>query len=596
MTLQRWLSSLVVTGLIIGGVSSAGAALAPERLSKSGKNAPEETMQSGQMQRSLADAAVTAVIGDFRGVLDKACTFVDKVSGSPEYSQRIRGFVDAVARDPGLKGMPAGSGLLWVVFPDGLDVAFVQVTPDKIDEYAQHAQPDHRAAKADGLLVVSSTDKGVSTGLKMASEAAGKLSAAQHASKLQVTVPLAKLSKQFEPQIRAGITGLMGSLAMAQQMMAAQQGGGAAVTTATARMLQGEMLFLLDIAGKVETLRLTIDLPPDGVRIDKEVTFTGKPASIKAESTSSMTPDKVRKMLPGNGAMRAASTFDMKNFAAFLRQELATVLDEMNTPSAQRDQILALIKKWGDAVGDAWALNVLVPGKNIMTGSSIMAVRDPNTILSLLEEMPEIWKTSGLDSLYEGLGIQMNVQFKKDVRIAKGVHIHQMIMDVSPTSGTLSASAAAMAKMMSPGTYNIAVVNDYLVYAMGDQPPIDDLITAAQSGNYPDSKPLRSQGFFGSDAKLYVDYGVGQAIAMMASLQQGLPEQARSALTKMAESVKEADPVQIAGYGGEGKYRFSVLVPMDLITRFAKAIHDLSSSNAPQSPKPSGGETTGTAQ
>jgi hypothetical protein len=231
---------------------------------------------------------------------------------------------------------------------------------------------------------------------------------------------------------------------------------------------------------------------------------------------------------------------------------------------------MSWLKEYNAALSGPMAFDFFDPAKPALSGTAVIGVRDPKAILAILEQLPEKMKTMGLDKVYADLGMPMTMQFKRNVREVKGVAIHQLKMEVEVKSAP--APLQATLKGWASGTYDMAIVDNYLIYAVGGE-SIESMIDALKAKTHPGSKPLAAEAAFGPGGRIYIDYGVGQLMQkLMPADTPGMPPESQEAMKRMAAALADAPPICFAGFAEGGKYRIGMLIPAGLMSGFASAV------------------------
>jgi hypothetical protein len=326
----------------------------------------EASVPAQQIPESLDDALVTVVAGDVRGMLEKLGDFIASVvPGYPEGGPRIQ--VGKMLGDPELAGLSGGAVAL--AFPDQVKVALLEVSPKKADAYLEVAAKSFpQTGKTNGFLLLSDTEAGIEAGKKLASQVKSDL-LKPVVPGVQVTVPVSKLMKQYDQQVQFWLKSLPMMIQL-QQSLAAKRTGNqdAAVTTGMAVLLEAEMRFLYRIVRKVDMMKIGIDLPPGGIRIDS--VFVPVAAASGSGTSGNVRPAaELRKIIPARGAFRAVMTYDARKMSALMTEELGGVLEEMNLPVSESEPALKMLGEWMKISGNGAAFDMITPGKSFIGGS-----------------------------------------------------------------------------------------------------------------------------------------------------------------------------------------------------------------------------------
>ncbi len=364
---------------------------------------------------------------------------------------------------------------------------------------------------------------------------------------------------------------MMGA-AMAQQN---QGGTGAAPDPQVmARVIEAEMRESVSIARQIRTLQFTLDFPKEGMRADSAlvpVANTNLAAFLNAPVDPY--PERLMNLLPGQGAARVGYSMNAKALETFAQKEVEGLATEMKLTKEETDPINEWVRSMMGAMQGGWAMEMMVPGKPMMTGSFACEVEDPAKALSMFEEVQKMYQSGPMANLLKAQGQSMKFQFTRDARRYKDVSVAEGKLEIKME--TLPEEQQKMMKsMFGDMKMEVAVVGNNLVYTMRDE-PVDGLIDAAKAGKNPGAKPLRAQGVFPAGANIYADFGVGAAIQLVSQMMKTmLPAEESAKLEGVAKKTEGAPPITGALYFYPGQTRGGLNVPSELITTLGKAIQE----------------------
>ena len=236
--------------------------------------------------------------------------------------------------------------------------------------------------------------------------------------------------------------------------------------------------------------------------------------------------------------MRIAMAADPRTFGSFIEKELGTALDETGMDSVTREGMMKLVRDWMAVAGDASAADLVIPGKALVSGSTVVEIRDSAAFLKLVEGLPAQIRESGIDKLYADMGIPMKVEVSMNVRQENGIPVHRLTFRTDAEGASGPAAAIAKTVMGDGIVYDFAVVDGHAVYALGGE-SVGDLIDAVKAGAHPDARPAAAEAVFGPDASFYCDYNIGKLIEVMAGIlpKAGLPDKAVKTIRDTADAL-----------------------------------------------------------
>ena len=504
----------------------------------------------------MNEALVTVVVSDIPGLVQQAGDVAGKIQPGMG-ADSIKAQVGAMLGDPELKGLPKGSDAAFVVFQP-VQMLFVEVGGGKAEEYAKKVEESGQiAAAVDGIVVIAQTDEALAAGKKLAPEVKSKMLAASKPPAVTVTIEMPRVIKQFGPQIEGGLAMMAASM---------REAGEDTTVAEAAKMVEGYARFALAMAKQMERLEVSVDLPPEGLRISKTVTPAAGTNLATYVAAPAPKAEDLLKLLPATGAMRAQYVMDAKALAAFLEKEIKPIAKEVGLDDATVSGLLDIIKKAGDAYSGSSAIDAVGSGKGIMDGAAAYAVSDPAAAMALLEDLvAQQDKKGGLGDIYKQMGMSLKLGLKKDARKYKDIAIHEMNLKME-TEG-----CPEMAKLFGDSfKYQVAMVGKVQLLAMGDT-KIEPLIDAALKGDLPAAKPLAAQKLMPSGAALLVDLDVPRYREYIASLAAKVGQEDKK-MESIVEKLAGTEPLTFAGGVVDGKAVGRMVVPVSLMEKVGKAV------------------------
>lgn len=529
--------------------------------------------------QTLDEVTVIVSTGDVKEFVDRSCAFASNFMPGTTPADLREKLVKS-AGIPELKDIPSGMGVAVVILPDdkspmGRSVAFFKAPAASVDSIMKVLESQNmKAVKADGLIVASDKEGNTSAGVALARDVNSKVFTGKQTSALHVKAPVGRLINDNDTTLRCIMKSMPEMIKRSEDASCAKQGRQSMLTTATIRLLQAEMLAIYGAAKRIGALDLSVNCPPDGLRIDCEITPAAAAAPAEKPATT-LDPLKLVKMLPSNGAVRMAAVFDAKALMEFIKTVMGDALEEMNLTDFDGKQVAAWMDEWAAVTGGGMALNMILPEKPFPSGACIIPVTDPKAVLSMLEESPERLKTIGFLKLYEALGMPMKLSFKKNVETVEGVDVHELKVELD-LSRTMPQITEALKSIGGVIQYKLAIVDNFLVYAINGQ-PIADLIKSVKAKGAADANPLAAEKVFGPGAFMYLDYNIGMVLAAVMDFQSAnMPAEAVKMLKKMSAAAANAQPITAAGFEKDGKHMISLHIPLELIKKCVEAGREMS--------------------
>jgi hypothetical protein len=338
------------------------------------------------------------------------------------------------------------------------------------------------------------------------------------------------------------------------------------------------------LAGARETETLVLELVPGAKGAQINLALTPKAKSSLADYLASPvgSPADLIKLLPAKGAVRGAMAVNPQALDKFMNQIVDVACKDANVTPPDRDAFLSMIKDSTGMGADAFAMDMLVPGQSLMTGSSAVRISDPAQGIAQIERSVQNMKTGSVAKMYEKMGVKMDVQFSKNVRQYKGTQIHQFKMALDTvSSGGLQGQAPevasmqqAMQKLMGKVQYEIAVVDKTMVSALGGE-SVDSLIDAAKAKSNPSAKPLAAATVFPGDAKALFDLDGGKLVqSVMTAISSAIPggEEASKEMQAKTAPLIGAQPITAAIFLQGGGAQAKLLVPADFLTKVGQVV------------------------
>lgn len=515
---------------------------------------------------TMNDAMLTVTVGD----VPQFVTRLDEVAKriNPSNPSDMKSIIGMMAGDPSLAGLPAGSGAALVVFTDGTGVFFAEVAKDMLPKYqaAIAAKGNTKVDVADGMLILSKHDARLATGKTIAAEVKAKLLSGAPAAEIKMTVLMPKVVAKHDTDVQA----MLQSMPMMIVSMQNQKTGGQqdfATIQKTARLMEGYGRGMYGLVKQMNSLEIVAKVPPEGIRL--ETTLRPKPGTdlaVAMGAASSQSPQALLKMLPAKGAIRMTAVYNNAAITNLVVKQATAAMQEMNPPTPPDEQkaVLDFIKNGSTFKGDGAALDMMIPGKPLLSGSAVCPVKDPAAAMKYLENIEQNMTSGPLAQMPH----KVKITFAKNVREYKGIPVHQVSIDAI-TSGMLAADVAALPKLMGSGKLDIAFVGNLFLGTAGGE-SIDSLIDAVKAKSNPGYKPLVAMTNFAPTEQVYGDVRVGDLLSALVPVAAEAPGANVGQMREMAKDLQGLPPVTFAKEAHADYGRFSLFVPMDVIVGLGK--------------------------
>lgn len=562
--------------LLIGALSLMATSCTSEKTEPGVETQPLALAPSGEqvtieVPKMLDGALVTIVVGDMSGLIDKAGVLVAKVAPGMD-AAGIKANLGARFNDPDIESsFPPGSGMVVAVLESGGAVTMAEINPKVADAYVQKLAEQGAVAEAvGGVLLITNNREVLAAAKDILDEVNKNMLAGAGKPTVEVTVNLPKILERYDEQIQQLIQTLPAMLGIFQSAAGTGQYT-PEIMQNMVRMLEAEIRTIYHLAKQVEVLHFNLEPRDNGLRINKTVvSLPGADLAALLNAPVAPFPEDLMKILPGKGAMRGAYSVNIEALSDFVEKVANAILDQMNIAGSERE-FINWMKKAVAIYGDGIAMDMMIPGASMMSGSFIMESKDPDAFLKFLESMEEEFETSGLLAFYESMGMPMKFEVIKDVRQHNGVAIHVMKTEMEMTN-IPAAEAERMRELIGDMAYDIAILDDVVIYTMGAQ-PVEELIDAVKAGSNPDARPLAAQSVFAPGAKAYFDIGIGELVnLMMKSVAMSMPSDTPNPFMGIADLFKDVEPVTLAAYLQQGKIKVSLMIPISLFEKIGQAI------------------------
>lgn len=526
-----------------------------------------------QVFAKLDDSFAAITIGDVKELLEEVSTLVNRAA--PGMGEMIPAQVGQFLGDPDLEGFEEGAGLTGVVFPGDQVVVFAEIAAAKREEYEAHAKSQGmQAAIADNLLLLSDSESGIATGKKVAGEVSSALLAENDRGSLEGFLHVPKLFEAYQDAIDSGLAGVF---SMMKSGMAASATGTQDLG-AVMNILEAEVFAFYNILKQVDIASLDVLPNRDGLTLD--FSLMPRPNTNFATFLESValrdSPDLIGP-LPPDGTVRFEAQYDADALKKFVNGETDSLLAAVEWTEEEEADLRKLIGNSLVVYGKGFAGSLLGPSEELLSGAFLYRTDDPERSLELVKEMATDMDAFGLGDLYKGLGMEMKFDYQEAVRVHREVPIHRMEANFE-TDDSMPEESRSILKLFADMSYEMAVVEDLLVYTMGDSPieeVLDNLLGDRPSG----ATPLVSKDRLGEDGLFYMDLSLEGYLRLIGEIMkevvpkpedEGGPD-AIYFLGAAAEAFRGAPPILFAKFAGSGGAQLKVQIPAGLLDKASRA-------------------------
>jgi hypothetical protein len=384
---------------------------------------------------------------------------------------------------------------------------------------------------------------------------------------------VARASEMFKPFVDGGFAMFKGMIA--QQMAKDMKEQGQVMDIGMIMDMYGAMLDM--IMTQTQSVSLVVEPKADMLRLSK--TVSAKPGSdlagmLAKDATGG--PNRLIGFAEDGAAMSFAGNMgeSWKHMYVTSIDLLAVMVGESLT-----DETAARMKKMTvDMINVlegpiAFSFSVDAATKPLFDMKYVLAVKDAERFKSLLKESTELFIESGMVDLYKGMGIEMAYSVEYGTSTYKGVSIDSARLTMKSTQPD-SPMGKALDGMYDGGfDYRWAVVDKICAMAIGGNvdTQIHQMIDQIKAGTHQTMGSEMRTAFSvlpGADkADFVMTYNYVRLFSMMGALAEIMGEEAPDL------DVKTTSHLSIAGWGGENRARFDLVIPkqhmMEMISVFS---------------------------
>ena len=510
----------------------------------------------------MPDTMGCVIVSDVHGFIDGAGTVAAQATPMMN-GMMIKSMIGMQVGDPGLAGIAPGKGLAVVILDQTNAFAVIEVGEAQMGTYASTLAAKGIPSKAvEGVLVLAKTDGEVEKGAALVSVVKEKL-LPRRSPGLRISLQPAALIEKNDAQIQA-------MLQMMPMMMGMQQTPGmdASSIQGMTRMLEAELRILLSLARQCETAGIVLAPKEGSLVISKTVVPKGGTrlaTLLNAPKVTSENP-KIQSGLLGNAAVAVDGTMgNPEAVADFFVAEVEQVIAAMNLQDLNVSNIFTSLKKWMNIYSGSFCETIDFGSESGFAVNYALAVKDEAAALSLFKTMQE--DMGPLLKIYENMGMPMTMEFKENVRVYKGVNIHQFKVAISleqlPEDQRMQMKGMNLTNML----FDVALLKGSLLYSK-DGTKMETLIDRIMDDAFT-APPLKARGVYPAGAFYYLDIDVAKYLSLVASM---MPQVPTNPLPQIAALLQGSAPVASAGFSEEGAVMWSVHIPGSLIGKLGQAV------------------------
>jgi hypothetical protein len=523
---------------------------------------------------SLNDSLAALVIGDFKGLIDGASAVVNQFM--PGMGAAIVSQAGSFVGDSELTGFEDGDGIAAIAFPDNLVVVFAEVGESERSLYQENTtKSGFQSAAVGDLTVFSDRLAGIETGQKVATEVQKTLLEGNDRASLETYIHVPKIIETYKEEIDGAFKSIpeMMKASMAKSATAQPQSEG------MANIIQAEFFSVYNLISQLDIFRLELTPTADGISLGlsflpkKDTNLSRLLIHAKGGDAGNLV-----RMLPGDGAFRMEAAYDAKAFEDFALKEMDAAFASLDWTDEEKANMRKFVEESMQIHGSGFAGAMFGDSDAFLSGAFIYNVEDPERSLKLFREMNANIESFGILDLYKKMGMEMKFEYKENFKEHKGIPIHRMEMNLD-LEGMEEPGAEAFLKSFSNLNYDLAIVEGFLVYTMGDT-PIEELVDRVLEGGSADTLPLISKNQFGEGGSFYMDLGIEGYLRTISNVMKSVPDESEKKgteeiLSKIDASLavlSGAPPICMALFADSEGADFKIHLPTGLLQKASQAV------------------------
>ncbi|MDF7800878.1 hypothetical protein P4C99_15490 [Pontiellaceae bacterium B1224] len=529
--------------------------------------APAVTRAAVEKPQIMEEAMISITVSDLHGFLDEVGNVAAQISPMMN-GPMIKNMVGMQLGDPGLAGIPTGSGLSIVAMDPTNIFAVIEVAEAQSAGYISVAQSVMLQAKyANGVLVLAGTPEA----LAMGAEKSGKVKSAL-LTKRSPELCLAMQPAAMIERNQEAIDGFMQMMpAMLGQSMMSAPGATLESTQATTEIMEGEMIVGMSLAKQCATAE--IKLTPKGGSVQLSKTIVPKAGTALAKLVNAPVVNKENPKIHSGLLDKGTILMDFyfanpEALGEFVATEVEQLMKELQLEDVDADALTANLKKWFELYGIGTGSEMVSFGgaDGQMSIQYVTEVSDPAASLNLLKNMDK--DMAPFFKMYESFGMPITTAFKENVRESDGIKVNELSMSFD-FSGMAPEQRQQMELMgLSNIVYEVAVDNNLMLYSGKGE--MEALIKRVKSGASTQS-PLKARAVYPKGGFYYFDLDMGDYMTLVSRMLPASPETAMMK-QQMSTLFEGVDPLTSAGFKQNGCVMWSVNIPSDLLAKYGQMI------------------------
>lgn len=529
--------------------------------------APAAVRAAVEKPQIMDEAMISITVSDLHGFLDEAGSVAAKIQPMMSGAM-IKNMVGMQLGDPGLTGIPLGSGLSIVAMDPTNIFAVIEVAEAQSTNYIGMAQAQQLQAKYEGgVLLVAGTPEALAAGMAQSGSVKRALLSTRSPELRVAMQPAAMIERNKE-----AIDGFMQMLpALLGQSMMGAPGATLESTQATMKILEGEMFVGLSLAKQCATAEIKLTPRDGGVQLSE--TFVPKAGTALAKLVNAPVVSKENLKIhcglldPGTILM----DFHFANAEAlgeFVGAEVGLLIKELKLEDVDADALVVNMKKWFGMYGNGTGCEMVSFGgeDGTMSVQYVTEVKDAEASLNLLKTMDK--DMAPLFKMYENFGMPIETAFKENVRESDGIKIHQLNMSFEVTGMAVEQREQMELMGLSNIVYEVAVDNGLMFYSGAGE--MEALIKRVKSSASTES-PLTARTVYPKGGFYYFDLDMGDYMTFASRM---LPNGPETGMVKqqMSTLFEGVGPITSAGFKQGGCVMWSVNLPGDLLAKYGQMI------------------------
>lgn len=541
--------------------------------------APAAALAAVEKPQIMEEAMISITVSDLHGFLDEVGLVAAQISPMMN-GPMIKSMVGMQLGDPGLAGIPVGSGLSIIAMDPTNIFAVIEVAEAQSAGYISLAKSQMLEARyEEGVLLVAGTPEALAKGIAQRGAVKSTL-LTKRSPELRVAMqPAAMIERNKE--VVEGFMQMMPAM-LGQSMMSAP-GATLESTQATAKILEGELIVGLSLAEQSETLEIKLSPKNGSVQLSK--TFVPKAGTALAKLVNAPEVNKENSKIHSGLLDQGTILMDFhftnaEALGEFVGTEVDSLLKELKLEDVDTAGLVDNLKKWFGMYGNGTGCEMVSFGgeNGQMRMQYVTEVKDAEASLNLLKNIDK--DMAPIFKMYESFGMPMKTTFKENAREADGIKVHQLSMSFE-FSGLAPEQRDQIEMMgLSNIVYEVAMDNGLMFYS--GEGEMEALIKRVKNATSTVSS-LKARKVYPAGGFYYFDLDMGDYMALVANMLPATPE-TEAMKQQMSTLFDGVDPITSAGFKQDGCVMWSVNMPGELLTKYGQMVMMMSMQQMQQQP------------